>query len=594
MPAGLAALGDDESWTLVETLVGQLLDRGILALGKDIDPADEVFRPRSRNAYIRRNGSDPQRGVEAWLPANTTARSARFDYLERLLTRLGHQADRATVISLLEWTWDNLLVGHGSPAADLLRRFDDRRLGILYQVNPDRWEFAPPGGIVVCNRCGVRRPGSVAGVCPTMRCEGTMVADNPDEDNHYRRTYQEPPGPEMRVEEHTAQWTPEEAARIQDRFVRGEINVLSCSTTFELGVDLGDLQAVFMRNIPPTVANYVQRAGRAGRRREAAALVVTFAQHRPHDQQMVARPEELVAGRVPVPRVADLNVRIARRHVHAVALSRFFRERLPADSQAWRTVGNFFLNTRDDARDNSPTAAQLFRAYLDERDDKLREELRETFPRELHDPLGIEDWSWVKELVREDTDEAREAGLLPGPLSIAEANVRADEDTYQALIDAAMREQEMGKTSGKKADHYRNILNTLRSRYLLGYLASYTVLPKYGFPVDIVPLQTEHLEGGNRIELERDLRIAMAEFAPGSGVVAAGELWVSEGARRFPDRALPEELYAVCGRCRRFYPRSGGGTCGQCGGSARTATMVLPLYGFVAGKPTKRGLGDER
>uniref|UniRef100_UPI002ADDD3C8 DUF1998 domain-containing protein n=1 Tax=Tepidiforma sp. TaxID=2682230 RepID=UPI002ADDD3C8 len=46
--------------------------------------------------------------------------------------------------------------------------------------------------------------------------------------------------------------------------------------------------------------------------------------------------------------------------------------------------------------------------------------------------------------------------------------------------------------------------------------------------------------------------------------------------------------------CRRFYPRSGGGTCGQCGGSARTATMVLPLYGFVAGKPTKRGLGDER
>ena len=66
-----------------------------------------------------------------------------------------------------------------------------------------------------------------------------------------------------------------EAAAIQQQLIRGEINVLSCSTTFELGVDVGELQAVMLRNMPPSTANYLQRAGRAGRRSGAAALVVT-------------------------------------------------------------------------------------------------------------------------------------------------------------------------------------------------------------------------------------------------------------------------------------------------------------------------------
>ena len=69
----------------------------------------------------------------------------------------------------------------------------------------------------------------------------------------------------LAAQEHTAQWTSEKAGRIQEDFIHGTINILSCSTTFELGVDVGDLQAVLMRNVPPTTANYIQRAGRLRR-----------------------------------------------------------------------------------------------------------------------------------------------------------------------------------------------------------------------------------------------------------------------------------------------------------------------------------------
>ena len=66
------------------------------------------------------------------------------------------------------------------------------------------------------------------------------------------------------AEEHTAQIDSDEARQRQDKFKNGDIHLLSSSTTFEVGVDLGDLEAVFLRNVPPEPFNYTQRVGRAG------------------------------------------------------------------------------------------------------------------------------------------------------------------------------------------------------------------------------------------------------------------------------------------------------------------------------------------
>ena len=123
------------------------------------------------------------------------------------------------------------------------------------------------------------------------RLEPIDIEQRQQKDNYFYRSFDREVVP-LRVEEHTAQLTPEKGRDYQDKFKDGDINVLSCSTTFEMGIDLGDLQAVVMSNVPPTVANYRQRSGRAGRRAGGAAFILTWTSDRPHDQSYFRNPGE--------------------------------------------------------------------------------------------------------------------------------------------------------------------------------------------------------------------------------------------------------------------------------------------------------------
>lgn len=121
-----------------------------------------------------------------------------------------------------------------------------------------------------CSSCGARSPIYLAGKCGAYRCSGRVskidraARDVASQQNHYVYRYKGRPMSGI-AREHTAAIGGDERTKIEEGFRCGDINLLSCTTTMEMGIDLGDLEAVFCRNVPPGISNYQQRAGRAGR-----------------------------------------------------------------------------------------------------------------------------------------------------------------------------------------------------------------------------------------------------------------------------------------------------------------------------------------
>ena len=164
--------------------------------------------------------------------------------------------------------------------------------------------------------------------CAIMRCDGQLEEIKDPQTyfnvNHYMKLYSSDKMQPLQVKEHTAQLSRNRQTQYQQAFVDGKINALSCSTTFEMGVDVGGLETVCMRDIPPSPSNYVQRAGRAGRSSHSAAFVMTYAMLSSHDFTFFENPERIISGKISAPVFSLQNKKVIYRHIFAVALSEFF------------------------------------------------------------------------------------------------------------------------------------------------------------------------------------------------------------------------------------------------------------------------------
>ncbi len=121
--------------------------------------------------------------------------------------------------------------------------------------------------------------------------------------------------------EHTAQVPYPLREEREDKFRKGDLRVLFCSPTMELGIDISQLNVVNMRNVPPTPANYAQRSGRAGRSGQPALVFTYCSSGSPHDHYFFRRPEQMVAGAVSPPRLDLSNEELIKSHLHAIWLA---------------------------------------------------------------------------------------------------------------------------------------------------------------------------------------------------------------------------------------------------------------------------------
>lgn len=565
LPRAWSALGlsADEAWALLEELLKTVRLQGAITLLDLVDIKQEIFEPRNTTVRIRSMDSDAKKRIISWLPGGRpgTANN-RILLIRKVLAELGSDVDAA---KMLDSCWQFLLNSRYLVTAA------DKFAGDVYQVDHTKLRIRSGADSrwFMCGACRRLTVNNVRGVCPHGPCDGVLtdfeVPAVDDDANHYRSMYRTMNPVPLSAQEHTAQWASSAAAKVQKDFIDGKVNVLSCSTTFELGVDVGDLQSVVLRNMPPKTANYVQRAGRAGRRAASAALVLTYAKRSSHDLSKYQSPESMIAGEMRIPWIPIDNERIGRRHAHSVALAAYFRHRSENDGLTWKHAGTFFTPA---AEGQDSPAAQV-RGFLTPVPKSVQSAIDDVLPASVAVEIGAHDGSWVDRLCE--------------LLSLAEQDIRGDLEMFRKLIEEAKADDKLNL-----GYHLQKTLKTIEARQLLGYLANKNILPKYGFPVDTVELRTSHCENevGSRLELSRDLSQAIYDYAPGNQVVAGGKLWTSRGLHRLPKRELVEYQFRVCSTCEQFqcgtvldvseHCRS----CDEPFGAIRT--FVVPEFGFVA------------
>lgn len=468
----------------------------------------DVSRPQQ--AFVRNTPARLGRNQRRWGGPQS---GVVQHFLPRLLEDTGRsdQERRAAAEAVMKAVW-TALMDHHDHASEENRLLERAGKAGAFRLKTEwlRVQSADVSELWECGVCARVATRNIRGVCPRHRCSGTLVRANPErlDRNHYRSLYELPDLPaRLTAAEHTAQLSDQEARERQEQFKKGGVHLLSSSTTFEVGVDLGDLEVTFLRNVPPEPFNYAQRVGRAGRR-ETSGLALTYCRRNPHDLHHFAHPNDLIGGTVVPPRLLLRNPRIVIRHMTAVSLSEFFQR--PENAARFATTASLIGG---DWR--NPSAAESLRRFC-EGNRPLADTLRQVVPSDLHGQVGLADDTWVTAIAG--------AGSR---LAQAIAEICDEYRKTQRARDRAVQVEDY-----RRADRAKSRLRTIADEPAIVFLARKAIIPKYGFPVDVVELHTGASKAGKSVELSRDLGLAIAEYAPGSSVVANKLEWESGGIRR--------------------------------------------------------------
>lgn len=494
---------------LLDLLIFEIVKMGAVYTDSDSDIDDNdreyiFFTPSQRFVTLMQSPDKKRATVSNWLPREKPNKTGFYksNRLHYVCSTLGISEEKA--FDFLEQYFEYL----SGPTCDNPYCMEDLNKDGTYVLRAKHFVVkvngSPDAHWYRCKKCG-RVTQFNLGHCPSVRCEGQLVEIAPDniaKDNHFAKLYMSDRMSPLLIKEHTAQLSKKEGAEYQEQFIKKEINALSCSTTFEMGVDVGDLETVFLRDVPPLPSNYAQRAGRAGRSLDAAAFVLTFAKLSSHDLVFFKDPKRMIGGTILPPLFKVDNEKIARRHIYAVALSMYFANH---EDQYNHNDAENFINQK---------GYKGFIEWINGHPQRLLDMLTKSIPDldNLHKRLGIDDFSWIEEFCGDE-------GVFTQLIQEYENNIR----NFEKMIKQFMKEKRV-----QEASFCERKLQQYKKNKLIDFLARGNILPRYGFPVNTVELQQNTTANNvSKLRLSRDLQIAIAEYAPSSEVVADGRLYTS-------------------------------------------------------------------
>lgn len=399
-----------------------------------------------------------------------------------------------------------------------------------------------------------------------------------------------------RTAEHSAQQSANTLQYYEELFKKGDINVLNCSTTMEMGVDIGGISAVVMNNVPPHPANYLQRAGRAGRRSEARAIAYILCKADPHNQRAFLNPKWPFITNIPAPKVTLSSARIVQRHVNSALLSLFLKLTVPA-SDTERTKLTVYWFYADETKPCINFCAwlaneQAMFCHI------IEELVRGTALAGLATSLIVADsLSAISEL-KDYWSKQR--------MQIVTNIASAEDPAYIKALELELKRHDQ--------------------EYLLRDLASRAFLPGYGFPTDVVNLNNYNIEDwaetnkrkqyrdrednifSTKEKPSRSLDVALREYAPGSSLVIDGRVYRSAGVllqnyqTGNTGGALKFDLAWRCHNCgatgvkENAYSNKSELTCNHCHQPVDDIKQVLRPVGFVTDfyEPTSNDITSQK
>ena len=444
----------------------------------------------------------------------------------------------------------------GLVAAGLLKQRIGKKQEAIWGLNPDALIVSRAVARVACQTCGQAHHAAEAerslwsGVpCLTARCPGHYEAADVSRRDYFSSLYGGGDLQRIFTEEHTGLLTRAERETVEREFkaYSGAAddpaarkpwypNLLSCTPTLEMGIDIGDLSTTILCSVPPTQANYLQRIGRAGRR-DGNAFVLTVAGGRPHDLYFYADPAEMFAGEVSPPGIFLDAPAVLERQLTAFCFDRWVATG-GAEVDLPHQMRPVFRHLSDTGHGHFPFN---FLSFVKGEEPALLREFGEMFSETISDDT-------VQHLRRYmlGTDEGN-AGLRWNILEALQRE-RMQRDSLSSKAQALRQEiRRLQKAEAKSADHKEVIeqldrekdallalVAAINRRRTLEFLTEEGLLPNYAFPEAAVSLKSviwrkkkvAPAAGSNyetwTHEYKRSPASALSELAPHADFYAGG------------------------------------------------------------------------
>jgi DEAD/DEAH box helicase domain-containing protein len=492
--------------------------------------------------------------------------------------------------------------------------------GRCWGLNPEALRVTTSAVRVACERCGHSATVPEGGdewdgmPCLSARCPGFMrpLPKSPD---YFAQLYASGELARIVAAEHTGLLDRGEREEVERNFKRRrdrrpwDPNLLSCTPTLEMGIDIGDLSSVILCSVPPAQANYLQRIGRAGRR-DGNSLVLTVANARDHDLYFFEDPNEMMAGEVRPPGLYLDASAVLERQLTAWCFDRW-AEQCQSDDALPRRLCDVYPRLAEESGKRFP---HDLRAFIVER----RTELLDGFKRHFGASLRPESLAHLETFL--DGDDASKSGLVWRIFVRLQAE-KAQSDEYGRQLRRLKEriDQEKAKPQGNdvkellgELEREHAALASLRrqvdERDTLNFFTDEGLLPNYAFPEAAVRLRSvvwrkrsKDSEGYETFtyQYDRPGEAALSELAPESTFYAGGRRVKIE---RIDLQLSDIESWRFCDQCDHAAPEvegTMGGACPVCGSRVwADAGRVLPLVRlsqvFAGTSDRESRVGDER